>query len=69
VIGDDVDRLLGEVVDDGEALHASTVGQRVHHEVHRPHLIRRARDYERLAVDRNSSPASPTAHRQARLSV
>jgi len=39
VVYDDVDRLLGEIIDDSQAFQTPPVRQRIHHEINGPNLL------------------------------
>ena len=69
VVDDDVDGLLGEVVDDRQAFQTSTVVESVHHEVHRPDLIRPGREEQRLAFDADATTTPAAAHGQPSLPI
>lgn len=65
VIDCDLAGLLGEVIDNGKALQAPTVGEPVHDEIHRPDLIRAARQQRRLPFESYAFAAASAANGKA----
>src|SRR5262249_10812011 len=60
VIGDDLDRLLGEVVDQRQTLQPPATIERIHHEIHRPDLVRRLRQEQWLTLEHGASALAST---------
>jgi hypothetical protein len=56
VIENDLDRLLGEIVDQRQALQPPSAVERIHDEIHRPDLVWRL--WQQLRADRRAAPAT-----------
>jgi len=69
VVNGNVDALVGEVIGDGQAFQAATVGQRVADEIHAPDRIGRRRQRQRLALAGRTADLLAAAHGQVRLAI
>jgi hypothetical protein len=66
---DDRHRFRRGVIDDGQALQHAPFRRPVEDEIRRPHLVRRLRPDQRLAIDYRHLLPSPTLHLEPRLRV
>src|SRR5580658_5835684 len=59
-----VDRFLGEIIDDGQALQPSAVFKGIADKIDRPNLVGAVRDQQRAPLQRHTTAFSPPAHLQ-----
>jgi hypothetical protein len=69
VVDGNIQAFTREVIDDGQALDPSAIGERVHDEIEAPHFVRCTGNIKRLAVRHNEFPAPALAHAQPAFSV
>ena len=69
MIDDDIDRFLGEVIDDRQALQPPAMLEGIADEIHRPHLVRSLRDGEWPALDGDPAASAPPLHLQPFLAI